>query len=189
MSFLKKRSVAIAIFVLAVALFTFLGARRSLDRACREAEGAFFDRSQLHAEGYYTCPGDQLEGCVKLANRLLSVIGTDGDWAGAYASLADARAALDEALDERDIPAIGAANQALAEAVQAVEAVKDAGAPLPESHDDYAAIISDFHAAQVVLDDPAYNEHILAFREDVLAPFPAELLRHLTGVRAPETFP
>lgn len=189
MTILKKRSVAICVFVVTVALSTLAGSRMSLDKACRQAEEAFFDRSQLHAEGYYTCPGDQVEASVALANRLLSVIGTDGVWAEPYSALADARATLDEALDERDIPAIGAADQALAEAVQAVEVLVESGAALPESHDDYAAIVADFASAQAVLDTPAYNEHILAFREDVLDRFPANILRRLTGVKAPETFP
>lgn len=189
MSILKKRPVAIALFVLTVVVFTLIGSHRSLTRACQKAEEAFFDRSQLHVEGYYTCPGDQLETSVKLAGRLLSVIGSEGEWAESYEALRAARLELDAALDERDIPAIGAANQALAEAVADVEAVKTSGASLPASHDDYDQIIADFDGAQAVLADPAYNDHILAFREEVLSPFPANILWRLTLVKAPETFP
>ena len=189
MGFLKKRSTAIGIFVVVVVLFTLLGSHMSLDRACRKAEEAFFDASLLQAEDYYTCPGDQLEYCVGYATRLLTVIGQDGDWADAYEALSQARRGLMDALESRDIPTIGQADQALAEAVQMVEATAEAGAPLPDSYDDYDAIVSEFHSAQAVLDDPAYSEHILAFREDVLGAFPANILRHLTGVKAPETFP
>ena len=189
MDFFKKRSVAIAVFVVVVAVFTFVGAHRSLNRACRQAEAAFFDASLLQAEDYHTCPGDQLSFCVDYANRLLSVIGQDGPWAEPYEALRAARRDLDNALKARDIPAVAAANQALVEAVSQVEAAADSGAPLPESHDDYDAIVSDFHSAQSVLADPAYSEHILAFREDVLGGFPASILRYLTSVKAPETFP
>ena len=76
-----------------------------------------------------------------------------------------------------------------------VEAAKAAGAPLAESYDDYDKIISDydkiisdFHSAQSELDKSTYNDHILAFRDEVLTAFPASLLRHVTGVKAPETF-
>ena len=189
MSFLKKRSTAIVIFVLVVVLFGAFGARRSLNKACREAEAAFFDASQLHADGYYTCPGDQLGYCVDYATRLLTVIGSDGPWADAYEGLVQARLGLMDALDARNIPDIAAADQALVKAVAAVKEAKDSGTPLPESYDDYDAIVADFDGAQAVLDDPAYSEHILAFRDEVLGVFPANILRHLPGVKAPETFP
>ncbi len=189
MDLFKKRSTAIAVFVVVVAVFTLAGSHLSLTRVCRKAEDAFFDKSLLQAEDYHTCPGEQLDYCVDDANRLLSVIGTDGPWAGPYEALRAARLGLIDALEARDIPAIGAANQALSEAVQEVEDAKQSGAPLPDSYDDYDAIVSDFHSAQSVLDDSAYSEHILAFREDVLGAFPANILRRLTGVRAPETFP
>ena len=189
MSILKKRSTAIIIFMIVVVLFSFLGCKRSLGKACRQAEEAFFDKSLLKAEGGYSAPADHLENCVDLTNRLLSVIGTDGDWAAPYAAVKEARSALDEALTAKDIPAIGEANEALAEAVAQVEAAKNAGAPLAESYDDYDKIISDFHSAQSEVDNSAYNAHIQAFRDEVLTAFPASLLRHVTGVKAPETFP
>ena len=189
MSILKKRSTAIVIFIIVVVLFSFLGCRRSLGKACRQAEEAFFDKSLLKAEGGYSAPADHLRNCVDLTNRLLSVIGTDGEWTEPYAAVKEARSALDEALAAKDIPAIGAANQALVGAVAQVEAAKNAGAPLAESYDDYDKIISDFHSAQAELDKSTYNDHILAFRDGVLTAFPASPLRHVTGVRAPETFP
>ncbi len=172
-----------------VVVFSLVGSHLSLTKACREAEAAFFDRSLLHADGYYTCPGDQLTARVDLTNRLLSVIGSDGQWAGTYETLRDARAALIQALDSRDIPAIAQANEQLETAVLEVRTMAEGGAPLDDSHDDWEAILSDLASAQALVDDPAYNEHILAFREEVLSPFPANILRHLTGVRAPETFP
>lgn len=189
MSFFKKRSTAIGVFVLVVVVFSLIGCRLSLDRACRRAESAFFDSGLLHADGYYTCPGDQLEHCVDYATRLLTVIGTEGEWSDAYEALVQARLGLIDALDARNIPDAGAANQALVKAVADVEALVDAGAALPESYDDYDEIIAGFDGAQAVLDDPAYSSHILAFREDALGAFPANILRHLLGVKAPETFP
>ena len=189
MSIFKKRSTAIAVFVVTVVLFTLIGSHLSLDRACRKAEKAFFDKSQLQAEGYYTCPGDQLAYCTDYANRLLSVIGTDGEWAETYEALRSARRELIGALETRDISAIGKADQDLAEAVLAVETMVQDGAALPESNDDYASIISDFNSAQALLENSAYADHILTFREDVLGVFPANILQRLTFVKAPETFP
>lgn len=190
MSILKKRSTAICIFVLVVVLFSFIGCHRSLDKACRQAEEAFFDASLLHDEGYYTCPGDQLGYCVGYANRLLSVLGNDNEaYRAEYDQLRQARLDLMDALEGRDIPAIGQAAQTFAQAVDAVEARHDAGAPLADSHDDYDAILDGIHGALAELDSSAYSSHILSFREEVLDAFPTNILRHITFVRAPETFP
>ncbi len=189
MSLLKKRSFAIVIFVLVVVLFGAFGARRSLNKACRKAEAAFFDKSLLQAADYHTCPGEQLDYCADYANRLLSVIGNSGEWEGTYKALRTARAGLVDALDARDISAIGKANKTLVEAVEAVETMVREGAALPDSHDDYETILSEFHSAQALLDNGAYSSHILAFRDEVLGRFPANILQRLTGVKAPETFP
>ena len=115
MDFFKKRSVAVGVFVVTVILFTLIGSHRSLDRACRKAEDAFFDKSLLRSEGYHTCPGEQLAYCVDDANRLLSVIGSDGEWAGAYEALLTAR---------RDLAASAAENARAA--VEAAQAAVDA---------------------------------------------------------------
>ena len=189
MDFLKNRKTAIAIFVIVVIVFSLIGCHLSLSRACSQVEDAFFDKSLLHADDYYTCPGDQLNNCVKLANRLLSVIGSDGQWAEDYAALRDSRLALDGALASRDISRIAGSNQQLVEAVMSVREHVETGVPLPESYDDYDAIISDFFSAQAVLDNNAYNSHVLAFYSDVLGRFPANILRHLAFVDPPETFP
>lgn len=189
MRFFKKRSAAIGVFIVVVVLFSLIGCHLSLGRACRKAEAAFFDKSLLRDEGGYSCPGDHLDNCVDLANRLLSVIGSDGEWAGAYEQLRAARLALIDALDSKDIPACGTANQALVEAVAAVKAVKDAGAAPADSYDDYDAIVSDFAGAQAALDNNAYNDYILVFRDEVLGKFPTNLLRHLALVDPPQTFP
>ena len=189
MNFLKKRSTAIVIFVVVVVLFSLVGCRLSLDKACRKAEAAFFDRDLLQAEDYHTCPAEQLQHCVDYATRLLAVIGTDGPWSDAYEALVQARLGLMDALDAKNIPDAGTANQALAEAVADVEAVYESGAPLPASYDDIDAILSDFYGAQATLDDPAYSDHILAFRDKELGAFPANILRRLLGVKTPETFP
>lgn len=190
MDFFKKRSTAICVFVAVVVLFSLIGCHLSLGRACRRAEDAFFDRSLLRDRGGYSCPGDHLENCADLANRLLSVVGSHNEpYAEVYEQLRAARLGLIDALDSRDIPAIGAANQALAEAVEAVRAVNASGAALSDSYDDFDAIVSDFDSAQAALDNNAYNDYILAFRDDVLGRFPTDFLRHLAFVDAPETFP
>ena len=189
MSFFKQRKTAIIIFVIVVVVFSLIGCHRSLSRAVSKVEDAFFDKSLLQADGYYTCPADQLKNCVKLSNRLLSVIGKDGQWAQVYDDLKTARLALDDALGDRDIKRIANSNQVLVDAVAAVEAMVEAGATLPDSNDDYNAIIADFHSAQSVLDNNAYNAHVLAFRKEVLTPFPTNILRHLAFVASPETFP
>ena len=190
MSFFKKRSTAIGVFVVVVVVFSLIGCHLSLSRACRKAEDAFFDKSLLRDEGAYSCPADHLENCVDLTNRLLSVVGSGNEaYAEVYEQLRSARLGLIDALDSRDIPAIAKASQALSEAVEAVKAAKASGAPLSDSHDDYDAIIADLDGARAALDDSGYNAHILAFREDVLGKFPTNLLRHLAFVDAPETFP
>lgn len=189
MDFFKKRSAAIAVFAAVVIAFTLIGSHCSLTKACRKAEEAFFDKDLLQAKDYYTCPGDQLENCVALANRLLSVIGRDGQWRTAYDALAESRRDLADALDGRDISAIGTANDALSAAVEAVKAAARAGAPLRSGSDDYSAIISDFDHAQALVGDPAYRDHIENFLTDDLGRFPAGVLMRLTGVKAPEVYP
>ena len=189
MNFFKQRKNAIAVFVAVVVLFSLIGCHLSLSRAVHRAEAAFFDKTLLRTDGYYTCPADQLEICVALSNRLLSVIGQDGQWAGVYDGLNSSRLALDGALRDRDIKRIASTNQSLVEAVAAVEATVASGAVLPDSNDDYDAIIADFHSAQSVLDNNAYNAHIMAFWKDTLTPFPTNILRHLAFVAPPETFP
>lgn len=187
----KKRSTAIALFVAVVAVFSLVGSHLSLTRAVRHVEDAFFDAELLKTSGsvgYYTCPGDQLENCVALSNRLLSVIGSDGEWADAYANLQDRRFALVRALEDRDIPFIFEKATLLMDAVADIEALKASGAVLPDSHDDFDAIISDLYGAQRVAADPAYNNHVQAFIDGTLSRFPTNILRRLTFVSLPEAY-
>lgn len=188
MEFFKKRSTAVAVFVVTVIVFTLIGSHLSLSRACKQVEDAFFDKTLLQEDGYYTCPGDQLENCVKLANRLLSVIGSDGEWAEAYANLRDRRLALDAALESRDIALLFEETSLFMDAVADVEAVRDGGASLPDSYDDFDAIISDIYSAQAEAADPAYNNHVQAFIDGTLAVFPTNILRRLTGVKLPDAY-
>lgn len=188
MEFLKKRQNAIVIFIVVVVLFTLIGCHRSLTKACDKIEDAFFDKTQLSAEGYYTCPGDQLENCVKYANRLLSVI-SGADWSDdVYTALSEARQGLADALDDGDISDIYDANQALIAAVAAVEELVDGGAVLPESSDDYDTILSDFYSAQSVAANGAYNDYVDEFTSTTLRAFPTNILRRLALVSAPEKF-
>ncbi|MCD7844788.1 MAG: hypothetical protein LUG57_02865 [Oscillospiraceae bacterium] len=188
MEALKKRQTAVIIFVLVVVLFTLIGCHRSLTKACDEIEAAFFDKTQLAAEGYYTRPGDQLENCVKYANRLLSVINA-ADWSDqVYDALTQARQALADALDDGDISDIYDANQALVAAVEAVESLVNAGAALPESSDDYDTILADFYSAQSVAANSAYNDYVDEFTGPTLRAFPTNILRRLAFVSAPEKF-
>ena len=188
MNFFKKRRNAVAVFVVVVILFSLIGAHRSIRGICRQAEDAFFDKSLLHQDGYYTCPADQLKNCLALTNRLLSVIGSDGQWEAAYTDLYNNRLALDKALAGRDIPDIFITNVSLIDAVAQVEAVKTAGAPLPDSYDDFDAIVSDFYSAEAEAADPAYNAHIQNFIADTLSAFPTNILRRLTFVPLPDSY-
>ncbi|MCD8116916.1 MAG: hypothetical protein LUE21_07355 [Oscillospiraceae bacterium] len=188
MEFFKKRQNASIIFIVVVILFSLIGCHISLTKACDKIEEAFFDKTQLSAEGYYTCPGDQLENCVKYANRLLSVI-NGADWSGdVYTALAQARQALSDALDDGDISDIYDANQELIAAVEAVEELVNAGAVLPESSDDYETILSDFYSAQSVAANSAYNDYVDQFASTTLRAFPTNILRRLAFVSAPEKF-
>ena len=138
MDFFKKRQSAVVVFVAVVALFSLIGCHLSLGRACRHVEEAFFDKALLADYNTYTCPGDQLDNCVKLSNRLLSVINGQEALSGEYEAVLQARLSLDQALDAGDISDIYDANAALVSAVAAVdEQVTMADMPLHESSDDY----------------------------------------------------
>lgn len=189
MRMLKKRSTAVVVLVIVVVLFSWIGCRRSLGKACRETEAAFFDRSLLQEEGAYSCPADHLENCVDLSNRLLSVLGQDEAWEEVRLSLQQARRALADALQAKDIPAAGQALEALSGAVAQAEETRSMGVPLAESYDDADAILGEFHAAAQAARDDAYARHVAAFEEKVLRAFPTRFLLPLTGVRAPATFP
>ena len=188
MDFLKNRKTAVAVFVAVVIVFSLIGCHISLSRACKQVEDAFFDKSLLQADGYYTCPGDQLDHCVKLANRLMSVIGGEGEWDEAYADLSRTRQALVYALESRDIPRIFEANTLLMDAVAAAQDVKDSGVALPGSNDDFDAIVADFWSAQAVAADPAYNNHVQAFIDGTLRVFPTNILRRLSFVSLPDAY-
>lgn len=189
MNFLKKRSTAVIVFLAVVGIFSFLGSRRSLNSACREAESAFFDRSLLQQERAYSCPADHLENCVALSNRLLSVLSPEEPWQEAYNSLKLARRSLDDALEARDIALAADAYQAMKEAVEQVERTRAKGAQPVSSHDDYDSILSDLTSALQAASEDAYSRHLQAFQKSVLDRFPANILLHLTGVQAPEPFP
>ena len=187
MELFKKRSTAIAVFIVVVIAFTLLGCHRSLGKACRGVEDAFFDKTLLADYGVYTAPGDQLGNSVKLANRLLSVINTDA-MAAEYAAVAQARQALSDALDARDISDIYDANEALAAAVSSAESLVASGAELPPSSDDYDAIVSDFHSAQRVVTESPYNTLVDDFLSSTVRPFPTNVLRILSFTALPEKY-
>lgn len=171
-----------------VVVFSLIGCHISLTKAVEDVEEAFFNRMILATVDYYTCPGDQLTNCVRYANRLMSVI-SGASWADdVYEQIGTARLALDSALDSRDISDICQANQALVEAVAALEALVAGGAALPESTDDYDAIISDFHSAQSVASVSPYNDYVDTFTAQTLEVFPTNILRRLAFVAAPEKF-
>jgi hypothetical protein len=188
MEALKKRQNALVIFVVVVVVFTLIGCHRSLSKVCRQAEEAFFQKGAFSDVGYYTSPADQLENCVKYANRLLSVINGSDALADAYSAVRDSRQALVDALDKQDISDIYNANQALAAAVTQTDALVQAGAAVPESNDDYDAIISDFFAAQAVAEESPYNEYVDEFIRTTVRPFPTNLLRVVSFVSLPEKY-
>ena len=189
MELLKKRGTAIAVFVVIVIAFTLIGCHRSLGRACRQVEEAFFTRGMLSDYGAYTAPADQLENCVRLSNRLLSVI-NDEAHAAHYEAVLEARQALDDALASRRIGAIYDANAALVAAVSALdEQVGSTGAAgLPLSSDDYGAIIQDLNSAQRVLNESPYNDYAETFIEETVRRFPTDILRVLSFTALPEKF-
>lgn len=189
MELFKKRSAALAVFVAVVIVFTLIGCHRSLGKACQGAEDAFFDKTLLADYGVYTSPGDQLEYCVKLANRLLSVINGQEALSSEYASVRDARQALSEALNTGDISDIYDANAVLVLAVSAVdEQVTLADMPLPESSDDYDSIMADFRSAQRVADESPYNTLVDDFIFSTIRPFPTNLLRVFSVTSLPEKY-
>ena len=188
MDLFKRRSTAVVIFVVTVVLFSLIGCHLSLSRACRAAESAFFDRTRLVDYGSHTAPADQLEDCVKYANRLLSVINGSSALTEEYDALYKARQDLADALEGRDISDIAAANAALTAAVEAVDARVKAGAALPPSNDDYDAIVSDYFSAQRVAASSGYDDYIDDFIRTDIRPFPTNILRPLCFVSMPEKF-
>lgn len=171
-----------------MAVFSLIGCHRSLGRAVDEVEAAFYDSSMLVPYGAYTAPADQLSNCVKLSNRLLSVINGSDALAAGYAAVMTARQGLSDALDAGDISDVYDANQALVAAVSAVEEQVQAGAALNDSQDDYAAIVSDFHSAQRVADESPYNALVDDFLAGTARRFPTNILRALSFTALPEKY-
>ena len=189
MGFLKKRQTAVAVFVVVVAAFSLIGCHRSLGREVRRVERAFFDKALLTSYNAYTAPAEQLENCLKLSNRLLSVINGADALDGEYAAVASARQALSDALSAGDISDIYDANTVLAEAVSSVEGqISAGGVTLPESSDDYRAIVSDFGSAQRVAAQSPYNDHVDGFIAGTVNRFPTNILRALSFTPLPEKF-
>ena len=184
MDFFKNRKTAVAVFVIVVALFAVLGCHRSLTKACAQVEQAFFEPSV--SEGYYSCPGDQLEYAARYANRLLSVIG--GQLSDSvYNSLAQCRRALIDALEARDISDIYSAQVALTQAVQAADS-EALALGVREEMADFSAIISDYNSAISEAADSDYNDSVDAFIASIANRFPANLLRRITAVEMPEKY-
>lgn len=188
MAFFKSRKTAIVIFVAVVLVFSVIGCHRSLSKACRDVEDAFFDRAALADYGARTAPGEQLDECLKYANRLLSVINGSDVLTEGYAAVRDARQALSDALVSRDISDIYAANAALAAAVDGVDAQVKAGADLPPSSDDYDTIIEGFRGAQRVTAESPYNMYVDDFVQHTVRAFPTNILRTVSFVSLPERF-
>ncbi len=186
MALLKKRGTAVAVFVIVVVVFTLIGCHRSLGRACARVEDAFFTHGALSEYGAYSAPAEQLGNCVKLANRLLSVIHTDA-YADSYDAILTARQDLADALEKRSIPDIYSANTVLVREVSALDAKIDRSA-LPPSSDDYAVIVSDLFSAQRVVNESPYNAYVDSFIESTVRPFPTDILRRLSFTALPDKY-
>lgn len=188
MEIFKSRKTAVAVFVLVVIVFTLIGCHRSLSKACAHVEEAFFDRDMLAGYGTHTAPGDQLENCLKLSNRLLSVIGGSDALSAEYTAVAEARQLLAETLESRDISDIYDTNALLVLAVYGVDEKVQSGVSLPESYDDYDSIVSDFFSAQRVVSESPYNDYVDDFIRTTVRPFPTNLLRLASFTALPEKF-
>jgi len=188
MELFKKRQTAIIVFVVVVIAFSLIGCHRSLGKAVRQTEQAFFDKTLLASYDAHTTPAEQLENCLKLSNRLLSVINGSEALADDYAAILAARQGLSDALDAGDISDIYDANAALVFAVEAADEKVRAGVTLPESSDDYDAILSDFYSAQRVAEQSPYNEFVDDFITGTVQRFPTNILRVLSFTPLPEKF-
>ncbi len=185
MDFLKKRQMAIAIFVVVVILFGLFGCHRSLSKASQKVEELFFEPSALR-EDYYSCPADQLEYALRYANSLLAVI--NGQLPQAlYDDLYTSRQALIAALEARDISDIYAAQTALTQAVQAAD--REALAlDIREDLVDFCDLVADYDSAVFQATNSGYNDYVDAFMADVANQFPARLLRGITHTEMPEKY-
>ena len=187
MNILKKRQTAVIVFVVVVIAFTLIGAHRSINKLCRSAENAFFEKGVLTDYDYYTVPYDHIDNILGYTNRLLSVINSDA-FTEEYAAVSAARVQLRTAGESRDISDIYDAVEAVRTAVDDVEAAVQAGAELPPSNDSYDDIMSNLIAALQNLENCPYNQYIEDFSDAKLRAFPTNILRVFSGVKAPERF-
>ena len=188
MEFLKKRQTAIIIFIVVVIAFSLFSAHRSINKLCRNAEQAFFEKGALTDYDYYTVPYDHLENALNYANRLLSVINNSDELSEYYSAVLTDRQALSDAMAGGSISSMYDAAAALNDDITALDAVVQSGVTLPQSNDDYSDIMTSLTGALRAAMDSPYNQYIDDFSADTLKNFPTNILRAVSFVSAPEKF-
>lgn len=181
MKFFKNRAVAVLLAILVVAGSTLVNTRVRLAEACQQVEDTFFTASAGSKSVYA-----RLDARLDAANGLWSIlINHDAE---AAAALNQARSAMLDAYDSRDISDMYAANSRLQDAFDtAVTAVSAYTLSASESDalNDYTIT---FAGAQKMIDESSYNSDVLAFLRTTYNKFPAIILAPLVGVEAPELF-
>ena len=180
MQFLKKRSVALLIAVVVIALSTILSVHRSLGAECATVEEGFY--SGLN--GMHSSISYQLNQCARYANSLASI-------SSGYSDLDDLtfelRAARNELLEGGSISMQYDDYLRLLEAFAAVST--ELGSRELGSHaDDYDYCVSGFDGVCRTIAASGYNESVREFRNSTLRAFPANVLYRIAGVDAPELF-
>lgn len=180
MQLLKKRSIAMLIAVVVIALSTLLSVHRSLGAKCAAVEEGFY--SGLN--GIHSSISYQLNQCARYANSLASLSSGYSDLDEQTDTLRTARNLL---LDGGSISEQYDAYLLLIDAFSETSA--ELGSKNLGSHtDDYDYCVSGFEGACRTITASGYNESVREFQNTTLRAFPANLLYRIAGVDAPELF-
>ncbi|NCB50904.1 MAG: hypothetical protein EOM54_03325 [Clostridia bacterium] len=181
MKFFKNRAVAVLLAIIVVAGSIFANTFIRLTEECQKVEDGFYT-SDTGSKNIYAYLGSRLDA----SNGLWTIlINHDAE---AAASLNQARSALLDAYDNRDISDMYGANSELEKAFnEAMSVISGYTLTSLESDalNDYTII---FDGAQRMIDQNSYNSGVLEFMRTTYNKFPAVLLASLLGVQAPELY-
>ena len=170
----KKMRIAILICVLTILASTFISARRGIVKLVDSAEEAFISGTDSSGYSIYT----DLQHRAALARNLRTVASRYLDAGDKLLKNLDA--AADSLEGERDVSDAYDANEALSEAVAAVDK-KLSELALSETDENYrVGILADFASYAYTISHDGYNEYARRVNEEELSRFPANLFRGIT---------
>jgi hypothetical protein len=181
MKLFQNRAIAVLLAIFIVAGSTLLNTQIKLSEQCRQVQDGFF-ASEEGSKSIYAYLSARLDATNGLWTILIN------HDAEAAAALNQARAALLDAYDARDISGMYGANSTLQQAFDTA-AASAAGYDLTSSESDALNDYTiNFAGAQKMIDKSGYNTSVLDFTSTTYDKFPANLLAPLVGVEAPELF-